>query len=265
MRLRRRARDEGCGGAHVGRIDFDRCGAEEHEAPAAFDHGDVAGARAQRLEADPAQIAHLRRGDILLEAFGFDRDRHVIGNQRDAARRGIVLGFDRIVVGARDQPLPERFAPVLAAAGVTRNLNPDRGRREPDRADLSCHGRRRRENRKPARRRFPAANAHGDAPGARARDLEVDRRVAIFRGGRNEIATRGRHGSAGRAGERDVPPIGVLDEDGRVQLRRQVRCKGFGTASGARNASESLGKIDEFVIRHDGGLDHAKPPCSWLF
>ena len=129
VRLRRSAGDERRRGADVGRIDLERRRAEEDEAAAAFEHGDVAEAGAQRFERDAPQFADLRGRDRFIEPLGFDRDRDVARGERDAARGRIVFRFDRIVVGARDQAIPKRFAPVLAAAGIARKFDGDRGRR----------------------------------------------------------------------------------------------------------------------------------------
>jgi hypothetical protein len=59
------------------------------------------------------------RRDALVEALAFDRNGDVAGGKRNAARVRVFASFDRIVVGARKETIPERPPASASAAGIT--------------------------------------------------------------------------------------------------------------------------------------------------
>ena len=57
-----------------------------------------------------------------------------------------------------------------------------------------------------------------------------------------------------------MTPLGVFHETRGVEQRREMCRERFRAAAGARDAREAFGKVDQFVVRHDGAIDHAKSP-----
>ena len=244
VRLGQRARNQRRRGAGVLCVDLERRRAEEDEAAAALEGHHVAAARAQRFEAELAQLPELRRGAGFVETLGLDGHRDVSGGERDAARSRVVLGFERIVVGPGQQPVPERLAPALGPARVAREFDGDRRRGQADGAQGVAGRSGVGEDREPAQRSVAAANAHRDAVRSFAGRRQAHDAVAAPPLGRDQFAARGRHRARTRAGQGQMPPLGVFEEHGRVDSCGQVRGESLGTAARARDARQALGELD---------------------
>ena len=190
----------------------------------------------EHVQTDAPDLGVLLRRDALVEPLAFDRDRDVAGGQRDPARVRVLAGLERIVVGAREQAIPERAPPPAAAAGVAREFDRDLGGRQAhQRAPLGDAAAR--ENRQPAQPR--AAGSDREGPAARVgRRLQrhavlavaVERRPAAGcgpRAGRRgpcrrrapDASTRNpRPGPPHRSPSRDATP-------GPGRRRRSQRCE----------------------------------------
>ena len=204
------------GRARVGSVDFERRGDEEEEAAAAFDDDDLAAARSEHVETHAPQFGVLLRGDAFVETFAFDRDRDVTGSQRDAAGVRVFARFERIVVRAREQAVPERPAPSASAAGVAREFDRDLGGRQADERTPFGDRPRTRENREPAKPRTAGADRKGAAARV-GRRLQCDAvlGLAVERIGQ-QVAHRWRDRLILTGGEPQMLPLGILDQDAGV-------------------------------------------------
>ena len=233
------ARDQRRCGPCVRRVDLERRRDEEEEAAAALDHDDVAGTGSERIEADAADLGVLGGGDRLVETVALDRDRDVSGRQRDPAGLCVLLGLERIFVCACQQAVPEAAPPPAPAAGVAREFDRDLRGGQPDQpgALLEDAGAGRKDG-QPAQPCL--AGPHRERPGVRVGGRrQVDDLLTIGVLGQ-QVAHRRRDRALAGPGDREVAPLCVLDQDGRVDRRRQVGGQRLSAAAARRDARQRL-------------------------